>query len=136
MNDPMSINPSFAEWRKLPPVEQARAWEKIRPGTFEEIWKEALAEGQHRRKLEDAEAQHRRRMDWFEQAIQLIRVLGAFAALLGLVYTGIYFVNHHAPTQGASVFGVGGVALVGLFLGSNPNILRMGFKIGRESDPS
>jgi uncharacterized membrane protein len=120
-DESIGVNPAFADWRKLPPVDQAKAWEKIRPGTFEQIWQEATAEGEHRRKLELADAQHLRRINWFLASVQLTRVLGAFAALCILAFVGIYFVNHHAPTQGASVFGVGGVALVGLFLGSDPD---------------
>jgi uncharacterized membrane protein len=134
MNDEPLGSSTFADWRKLPPVEQARVWEKIRPGTFEDIWIEALAEGRHRRKLEQEEAlhrqgveivaaQHHRRIDWFVQSIQMLRILGALASLLALVYVGTYFAGHHAPTQGASIFGAGGVALVGLFLGSNPNLI-------------
>jgi uncharacterized membrane protein len=119
-DEPISINPAFADWRKLPPIDQSRAWERIRPGTFEQIWQEALLEGEHRRTLERDEARHRRRIEWFVQVVQLVRVLGAFAALCALVFVGVYFVNRHAPTEGASVFGVGGIALVGLFLGSSP----------------
>jgi hypothetical protein len=146
-DDPLSDSPTFADWRKLPPIEQAKAWEKIRPGTFAEIWKEAVTEGQHRRgvegeesrhrqKMEIEEARHRRRMDWFVQGMQAFRILGALAALFALSYVGIYFVDHHAPTQGASIFGVGGVTLVGLFLGSNPNLIGVVAKAKRSSRPT
>lgn len=133
-DEPINVDPAYADWRKLPPSEQAKAWERIRPGTFSEIWAEAVADGSHRRQLDIDDARHRRkleeeaaihdrRLDWFMQTIQLMRVLGASGALLALVYTAVYFVDHHAPTQGASVLGIGGVTLVGLFLGSNPDRL-------------
>lgn len=118
---PSSSSPSFADWQKLPPAEQARAWEKIRPGTFDQIWREAQTEGSHRRQLEIDLARHQRRMAWFIQVLQLLRILGAFAALTVLAFVSLYFVNHHAPTQGASIFTVGGISAVGLFLGLNPS---------------
>lgn len=117
---PAGNNPAYADWRKLPPAEQARVWEKISPGTFNQIWEEAKVEGAHRRRLEEESARHERRMGWFVVVLQILRILGSFAALSALVVVAIYYINHNAPTQGASLFGVGGVALVGLFLGSDP----------------
>jgi len=122
-DNPASFNPTFADWRRLPPVEQARAWEKMRPGTFEQIWREAVLDGEHRRLMNVSEARHRNRIEWFVQIIQLLRIIGALCAVIALVCVAVYYINRHAPTQGASVFGIGGIAIVGLFLGSNPNRL-------------
>lgn len=61
---------------------------------------------------------HRRRLRWAD------RVLYALGALLGggsaaaYVWVAVYFVNHHAPTQGAAILGGGAASMAGLFLGS------------------
>jgi hypothetical protein len=66
--------------------------------------------------------------------LQLLRILGAFTSLIVLAFVSLYFVNHHAPTQGASIFTVDGISAVGLFLGLNPS--RLAGSAKRDTQPA
>ncbi|QXJ25825.1 hypothetical protein AGRA3207_007382 [Actinomadura graeca] len=133
MTDGLSPDPRYAEWRKLPPAKQAQAWEKIRPGTFEEIWAEALKEGKHRRYIEvqaerhrmtqeRAASQHMRRVSWFAHGAQTVRIIFAFCSLIITAYAAQKFIRADA-SQGVMVYAIGGGTTVALFLGLRPAAL-------------
>jgi hypothetical protein len=73
--------------------------------------------------MERASAQHFRRIHWFVQALQTVRIIGAFGTLIVFAWTAVYFINHNAPVPGASIFSFGGISTIVLFLGLNPGRL-------------
>ncbi|GDY50528.1 hypothetical protein SVIO_011510 [Streptomyces violaceusniger] len=89
-------------WGDRLPVEQAREWEAVRPGTVE--W--MLTELQRER-------EHRRRMDWVHTGLQAFGSLLGAGTVVAYIWVATYFLAHHAATQGAAILGGGTAALVG-----------------------
>ncbi|EXU61758.1 MULTISPECIES: hypothetical protein [Streptomyces] len=93
-------------WGDRLPVEQAKEWEAVRPGTVE--W--MLTELQRER-------EHRRRMDWVHTGLQAFGSLLGAGTVVAYIWVATYFLAHDAATQGAAILGGGTAALVGGFLG-------------------
>ncbi|MGP3927080.1 hypothetical protein [Streptomyces sp. 8N616] len=93
-------------WGDRLPVEQAKEWEALRPGTVEWMLEELRRE-----------REHRRRVEWVHTGLQALgSALGAGTAV-AYIWVATYFLDHDAATQGAAILGGGAAALVGAFLG-------------------
>lgn len=97
---------SHEVWSGLPPREQAAAWEKQVPGSARIMLEEVRRLNRHKRRIAVAQI-----------GVQVLLIVCAFSSVILFVWLATYFVNHHAPTQGAIVVGAGLVSLVGAFLG-------------------
>lgn len=93
-------------WSGLPPEAKAREWEGIVPGSAALLLKDTRKQMRHLRRLAMAQV-----------LVQLFPSICAFASVVLFVWLATYFVNHHAPNQGAAVVGAGLVSLVATFLG-------------------
>ncbi len=84
----------LAAWSLLGPVEQARAWEEFRPGTFEQIFEMAKRETEFRRQREMALERHAWRLAF-------VRTLVIFALISIFLAVGIWFVLSHQFIAGS-----------------------------------
>jgi hypothetical protein len=66
----------------------------------------------------EKEGAHRRRLRWADRALYAFGLLMGGASAGAYVWAAVYFVNHHAATQGAAILSGGAATMVGLFLGS------------------
>ena len=101
MGDTKSTPPGV----KLPTPVQAQQWEQVAPGTFKTIMDEICREERHRQRMEAGELCSR----FFGQ-------LCAFGSVAVLAVLAKYFVDHDAPTQGASIIATGAVSIVAVFV--------------------
>jgi hypothetical protein len=97
-------------WVELPPVEKARFWEKVAPGSAVKI----LAQT-------DRQVKHLRILAWAKFTLSAFSVVSALATVVLFVWLAKYYVDHGAATQGAAIIGalaavvtafIGGRALV------------------------
>ena len=93
-------------WSELPPLSQAKAWEKELPGSAKIVFEEVQRTARHKRRIAIAEV-----------AARILLIVCAFSSVVLFAWLATYFVNHNAPTQGAVVVGAGLASLVGAFLG-------------------
>lgn len=94
-----------AWWAELPPVDQARLWEKVAPGTAAKILDQT-----------DRQVRHARRLAWANIALSMFTVTSALATVVLFVWLAKYYVDHHAATQGAAIIGAL-AAVVTAFIG-------------------
>lgn len=106
MTDKIAAPESHDVWAGLPPHEQAAAWEKRVPGSARIMFDEVQRLNRHKRRIAVAQI-----------GVQVFLIVCAFSSVVLFVWLATYFVNHHAPTQGAVVVGTGLASLVGVFLG-------------------
>jgi cyanate permease len=64
----------------------------------------------------EREEKHRRRTEWAEPCTRVFGQLCAFGTVIVLAFLARYFVDHGAPTQGASIIITGAVSIVTVFL--------------------
>jgi cyanate permease len=81
-------------WAELPPVEKARIWEKVAPGSAAKILEQT-----------DRQVQHVRRMAWARLCLSVFTAASALATVVLFVWLAKYYVDHGAPTQGAAIIG-------------------------------
>ena len=95
-----------AWWTELPPVEKAKLWEKIAPGTAARILDQT-----------DRQVRHARRLAWAKIALSAFTVVSALATVILFVWLAKYYADHDAATQGAAIIGAL-AAVVAAFIGS------------------
>jgi hypothetical protein len=83
-----------AWWAELPPVERARLWEKVAPGTAARILDQT-----------DRQVRHARRLAWAKIALSAFSVTAALATVILFVWLAKYYADHNAATQGAAIIG-------------------------------
>jgi hypothetical protein len=88
-------------------AQKAKEWEDVVPGSGRVILAELRKERRHDRNLARLQV-----------ALSALPVLSALVATLALVWLAKYFVDHQAPTQGATVVGSSLAAVIAAFLGS------------------
>ncbi|MDX3111116.1 hypothetical protein [Nonomuraea angiospora] len=86
-------------------IAQAEAWEKIKPGTLDQVLK----------LIEDADRRDNQRY-WAEFWLRIAGTVCGLVFALSLCLLAKYFVDKGAPTQGAALFGVGAASMVTAFL--------------------
>jgi uncharacterized membrane protein len=94
-----------AWWAELPPVEKARLWEKVAPGTAGRILDQT-----------ERQVRHARRLAWANIALSGFKVASAFATVILFVWLAKYYADHHDATQGAAIIGAL-AAVVTAFIG-------------------
>lgn len=94
-----------AWWAELPPVEKARIWEKVAPGTAAKILEQT-----------DRQVRHVRRLAWARLALSAFKVLSALATVVLFVWLAKYYADHNAATQGSVIIGAL-AAVVAAFIG-------------------
>jgi hypothetical protein len=94
-----------AWWAELPPVEKARIWEKVAPGTAAKILEQT-----------DRQVRHVRRLAWAQLALAAFKVFSALATVILFVWLAKYYADHNAATQGAAIIGAL-AAVVAAFIG-------------------
>lgn len=94
-----------AWWAELPPVEKAKLWEKVAPGTADRILDQT-----------DRQVRHARRLAWANIALSAFTVASALATVILFVWLAKYYADHHAATQGAAIIGAL-AAVVTAFIG-------------------
>jgi hypothetical protein len=65
----------------------------------------------------DRQEAHRRHLRWADRCLYGFGTLLSGGSVGAYVWVAVYFVNHHAPTQGAAILGGGAATLAGIFLG-------------------
>jgi hypothetical protein len=88
-------------------AQKAKEWEDAVPGSGPMV----LAEFRK-------ELHHRRNLARLQVALSALPMLSALVATLALVWLAKYFVDHQAPTQGATVVGSSLAAVIAAFLGN------------------
>ena len=106
-------------WTSLGPVEQAREWEDFRPGTFDIIFNYAKQQAEDMRSDSRLRAQHEMRMDYMAVILQSVALIFGITAVVIMAFTAKYYLDHHAPDQGAQIFSVGSGSIVAAFIGVN-----------------
>lgn len=94
-----------AWWAELPPVERARLWEKVAPGTAGRILDQT-----------DRQVRHARRLAWAKIALSAFTVASALVTVILFVWLAKYYADHNAATQGAAIIGAL-AAVVTAFIG-------------------
>jgi len=95
-----------AWWAELPPVERARLWEKVAPGTAARILDQT-----------DRQVRHARRLAWAKIGLSAFTVASALVTVILFVWLAKYYADHNAATQGAAIIGAL-AAVVTAFIGS------------------
>jgi uncharacterized membrane protein len=114
-------------------VEQARAWEDFRKGTFEEVFDLIKKETDFKQKLVEQAARHERRLDYIAISIQILSLIFGLGTVVILALTARYYALHGAASQGSKIFGFGAGSVVAAFLGINaaPFMKRVNRRWGR-----
>jgi len=102
----MASNAESSPWGAIPAAKMAQAWEKVVPNSAERILDEALKN-----------VARERRLAWAQVALQGLTLLLVGGSVASFVWLAKYYVDHGAPTQGATIVCTGLVALVGALLG-------------------
>ena len=92
-------------WAELPPVEKAEIWEKVAPGSCIRMLEQT-----------DRQIRHMRRVAWAKLGLAGFGISCGFASVLLFVWLAKYYIDHHAPTQGAAIVGAL-AAVVAAFVG-------------------
>jgi cyanate permease len=92
-------------WAELSPVEKARYWEKVAPGTAAKILDQT-----------NQQVRHLRRLAWARLTLSAFTVVSALATVVLFVWLAKYYVDHGAGTQGAAIIGAL-AAVVTAFIG-------------------
>lgn len=87
------------------PVERARLWEKVAPGTAARILDQT-----------DRQVRHARRQAWAKIALSAFTVASALVTVILFVWLAKYYADHNAATQGAAIIGAL-AAVVAAFIG-------------------
>jgi hypothetical protein len=92
-------------WAELPPVEKAKLWEKVAPGSSTKILDQTYRQ-----------VRHVRRLAWARLALSAFTVASALTTVILFVWLAKYYVDHGAATQGAAIIGAL-AAVVTAFIG-------------------
>ncbi|WP_194838553.1 hypothetical protein [Nocardia sp. XZ_19_369] len=94
------VSRAMSRWADFLASIDVEKWETVHPGAVERLFDV----------VEKAE-RHDQRMAWAEFAMRGVGVVSSVAVVAVLSATAKYFIDHGAPTQGASILG-GGAALI------------------------
>jgi uncharacterized membrane protein len=95
--------------QELTVYEKITKWEKNSPNVAGELL-QAVKDDRR------AERAHRHHIEWAEYALRVTGVLLGFGSVITMAILAWHFVDAGAPTQGASVLGVGTASVAAIFV--------------------